>query len=171
MVKRNNKNQKAAAIQKAAASQVPADKSPPPDKSPPADLARRAPTKNDVEALRIRANARKVDGAYSVGRTFIRGATIFGCFFLLYLCVAALAGKETTALLMAIVDLKLEAVLPWLGTATATGAWAWERRLRRKTIKELGTYTAALEAHQDPDRSRSGLLLTGAPRKEDTDAL
>jgi hypothetical protein len=126
----------------------------------------------DMQRQEHRQKLARIDGWVKVAKSLISGATIFGCFFCLYLTANALAGKTTvvTGIAQAFVNLRMSEWFAY-GIASVTGVgWYAERRLRRKTIKGQGKHIKELEKRIDPGRSSSGLQEDGQPKPEDKDA-
>jgi hypothetical protein len=134
----------------------------------PADkrLAELQERNRQARALRL------IDGGYGLARTLFRTAGWVAVAAFAYLCIGAIAGKETKfeATAKAMLDLSVDRWAAY-GLAAICGAGYYnERRLRRKTIKDNGEYIRRLEEKIDPKRSKSGLSATGKPKKEDLDA-
>lgn len=100
-------------------------------------------------------------------QSFLGGAYIIGS------VLAPFAGQKTelSAVVSALVDLKADRYFFLVTALLAGGGWWQERRKRRKLIESWGPYVRSLEEKIDPNRSSSGLLISGEPRKEDADVL
>jgi hypothetical protein len=122
---------------------------------------------------RERRIIRIIDGTFSLLRTTVRGAVFLGGAYIIGSVLAPFAGQKTelSAVISALVDLKADRYFFLITALLASGGWWQERRKRRKLIESWGPYVRSLEEKIDPNRSSSGLLISGQPRKEDADAL
>ena len=131
----------------------------------------------ELEASQIEASyrvkIRLIEGAFSLLRTALRGAILLGGLYIAAIGAAPFAGRNTQviALVRALVEFRADRYILAITTALASGAWWQQRRKRTKLITDWGDYIKQLEAKVDPEGSSSGLLKTGRPKKEDTDAL
>jgi len=115
-----------------------------------------------------------VDDAESfvtTSRLIVVCVTIFLCvgsFAAWGIVVAAMGNKVDTN-----VDLGFNLPLAIAGTITTLWAilmtiWGYcERRLRKRNIKRMGTWNAKLEQQLDPNRSSSGITVTGDTNPSD----
>lgn len=140
-------------------------------------MAKRRRRKGEGSSERSRINAELEWAKYNkrwdiIGGIFnglIRWGGVTACLYFLYLIVDSLAGKTTTTdiALKAITDLKLDRGILYLLTGGTT-LWAiGERRLRKKTIKDMAAHTKKLEELIDPNRTSSNLTETGDTHPED----
>jgi len=118
------------------------------------------------EHAELQLKVRTQDKRYELGHTIVRALSLVACAYFLYLSVLALAGKETTVLVDALMKVGVGQWLPYVIAAITGTAWFRERRLRQTVIKQQGVYIEGLETKVLPDRESSGLLPTGEPRKE-----
>jgi len=114
-----------------------------------------------------------VDDVFGLLRTAVRGAYVVLGIWIIGTALAPFAGHKTelNSVLNWMVQLKADRYFFALAATIAGGSWWQERRKRTKLIEEWGSYVRTLEKKIDPNRSSSGLLTTGKPRKEDADAL
>jgi len=104
-------------------------------------------------------------------RTSVRAGAWAFVAYCAYLSVNAAAGKETTfrAVVDSVIRFGADKWVAWCVSAICGAGYLHERRLRRKTIKEHGSYIKKLEQKIDPKRSSSRLTETGSPSQEDDD--
>jgi hypothetical protein len=103
----------------------------------------------------------------TLGLSIIRcGFGALGCWFL-YKAIGTLAGQNTsvTAMVNAIVDMRLAEWAGWGVAGVSTVGYARERQLRKRTIRGTGEHVEVLEKRIDPRRSTSGLTRDGTPPK------
>lgn len=98
-----------------------------------------------------------------LGLSGIRAAAAVLCAYFAYKGLASLAGQSTsfTAIVQAIVDLKVSEYAAWAITAMTSFGFVRERRLRVSKVKELSSHITILETQIDPQRTSSGLTGTG----------
>ena len=112
---------------------------------------------------------KKWDTIGGIFNGLIRWGGVVACFYCLYLMIDALAGKTTATdiALNAITDLKLDERILYLLTSGTTFWAIRERKLRKKTIKDITAQKKELEEHIDPNRTSSNLTETGDTLPED----
>jgi hypothetical protein len=112
-----------------------------------------------------------VDKAYLVAVALIKYGCLALVVYFAYLAFAAAAGKDTkfSAIVLSTLKLSIDRYASYLLSLILYIAYRREKKLRLKTIKELGEYPKDLEKTVDPNRSGSGLDSYGNPRKEDLD--
>jgi hypothetical protein len=129
---------------------------------------RRSREQLEAELLLLR-NRRLSDGWASVANNFVKWGALAGIAYFLYLCVDAVAGRETTAKLVVAVisDFKLHIALPWFLTAVAVILGLLQRHLKNGTVDRLGRRIKELEERLDPGRTSSRLTSRGGTNPED----
>ncbi|MBE0567932.1 MAG: hypothetical protein IH621_18405 [Krumholzibacteria bacterium] len=82
---------------------------------------------------------------------------------------AVMAGHETTLnlVLRVLSDLKLTIGINIAATASFTGLWLRERKLRKDTVERLQSRIKKLELARDPQRTTSNLDARGDTNPED----
>ena len=112
---------------------------------------------------------KKWDTIGGIFNRLIRWGGVVACFYCSYLMIDALAGKTTATdiALNAITDLKLDERILYLLTSGTTFWAIRERKLRKKTIKDITAQKKELEEHIDPNRTSSNLTETGDTLPED----
>jgi|SRR5208282_2641212 len=127
----------------------------------------------DDEQLELRLRYQAKFRRYEIIATSVQLAFPWGalCFiaYMAYLSVSALAGQTTLAKLGLAVagNVNVNQAFAWLLSALFGGYGLNERRLRRKTVKRLGTENSELAKLIDPKRSSSHLTVKGTTRRED----
>ena len=117
----------------------------------------------------IRLLFRKIDAVVTVVKTLIQWAGLVACMFLVYKCVAALAGKETLASIgMSVLgNIKVSDGVLSVLTGGSIVYGLGERSLRRRNIKRLTARNIELEKRLDAGRTTSGLTSRGTTRPGD----
>ncbi len=99
----------------------------------------------------------------AIVRTLIRCATLVAIFYYLTQMVEALAGKITIAdfAINLWANLKLQYIVPYTFGGGGIVYGIYQRRLRKKRVKELSSYARTLERKIDPNRASSDILDDG----------
>ena len=102
-----------------------------------------------------------------LAKTLWPASFVAACYFL-YLSVDAIAGKTTTANVIAnvVADWGLDKIIPYLVGGSGVAYGVYERRLRTRTIKTLRDQAGRYEALAEPNRTGSGLLPGGDMPKD-----
>lgn len=119
--------------------------------------------------MRYSTAHKALDGFFSLARTTVRSAAWLGVAYFAFLSVQEIAGKTTTfsAVLRAAITVGADRWIAYVVAAICTGGYIHERRLRRRTARELGQHSTDLEELVDPKRSSSGLATTGEPKRKE----
>lgn len=129
---------------------------------------------DSITAKRIDQQTRLfvTDSRYKLLTKLVTGAVVLGVAYFVRDSVVAFAGRHTevNAFVKAVANLSFNEYVAWSISAVSGVAWFKERRLRKKTITELGTYAAELEKKLAPERKSSGLLASGQQKESDKDA-
>lgn len=126
----------------------------------------------EVRLARIRSQdkARIVDAVASGVKLAIKGGTLALLGMFARDSVRALAGEDTKVWVAALLQVpNLEISISWSLTVTTSVAWAFERRARKRHVKESSKHIRRFEQGVDPGRSSSRLTAVGETRKEDHD--
>ena len=136
--------------------------------------ARVALDKNDIKVIEIKERGRiaRADMAFKTVRSLGFAAMIVLVSYCVYLSVGTLAGKNTTfvGIVDAMMSMSIDRWLAWTLASVFGGGWYFQRKLHRKTIKQLGTEKSELEKRLHAKRESSGLLTDGQPSRKDRDA-
>jgi hypothetical protein len=132
-----------------------------------------AERKHVVEMTKLKYKQRLtiVDQVFRVVRQIVGGATICTCCYFIYRSVDSLAGKttEVNAVVRAVLKAGADRWVFLSISAICGIGWRTERKLRRRTIEEMGAHIKQLENKQLPERKSSGLLPDGTQKQEDKD--
>lgn len=116
-----------------------------------------------------RLEFKRIEERYRTFRTAIRCLLVAVAFYCLYEAVSVLAGRATSVLLKASLDLLAD--MKFAVTLTLAGAvaiWALvERALRYRKVTTLSKRVAELERGIDPNRSSSALDSRGRTNPND----
>src|SRR5258708_9658804 len=95
-----------------------------------------------VDMARIGASVRFWDRLFGLGRTAVRCTTIGCCFYFLFKTAEVFAGKETLfqAVVAASVRISADRRVAYLLAGITSRAWWRERRIRLKTVENLGKH-------------------------------
>jgi hypothetical protein len=119
--------------------------------------------KNEFELEKLKINA---DRFHKGMDTVAKMGTIGGWTCAIYLIMRSLESivlarpEAINALALVIEKLQINAILGWVGTATAAGAWYYERKGKKRTYKVNSELRKQLEGN-DPHGERSGLDHNG----------
>ena len=132
-----------------------------------------AERKHEIELTKLKYKNQFTfaDQVFRLLRQCVTGAIICICAYFFYLSVDSLAGKttEVNAVVRGVVKAGADRWI-FLSLAGICGmGWRTERKLRRRTIEEMGAHIKKLEDKQLPERRSSGLLPDGTQRQEDKD--
>jgi hypothetical protein len=119
--------------------------------------------------LEYRLAFKRIDAFVTVSKTLIQWAALVGCAFIIYKCVAVLAGKETLARLGVSIlgNIKVSDGILAVLTGGSLAYGIGQRALRRRNIERLTPRSIELEKRLDSNRTSSSLTRKGTTRPED----
>ncbi len=127
--------------------------------------------KNDKKNTEIdlRIFHKKADTIGGVLKTLFYCLTVVACFYLIYLSISHLAGKNTLAnIAIGILgDVKVVVGSSILMTGTGVGYGIYQKKSRNKDVKRLTQELIETKQKLDPKRTSSGLTEYGENKKED----
>lgn len=133
-------------------------------------MARRKSRSSDAARRQdaLRTGALIVHG-FAFLRYFLTCSTAIGIAWIVYMCVLALAGKETDANVALSVLGNVSIANGLLASAGASGAayGLYERHVRKTTVERMSGRIHELEKEIDPKRSTSRLTPRGDTHPED----
>lgn len=111
------------------------------------------------------------DRTISLARTCTKTAGVVLAFRYIMLTVQPFAGHETKvdAVVGAVLKLGADRWFAYAVCGIFGVAWWKERKLRGKTIENMGDHIKQLEQRLDPNRSSSGLTTKGRPKRRTGD--
>ncbi len=112
---------------------------------------------------KVRLISKTIDGAVTLGRTIVWGATIVFIAHYIHLVGVAFAGTTTEAnlALSIIANVQADRWVAYILAGGGVGYGLHQRRLRQRNINRLTQHTSQLEQRIYPGRTSSGLTPEG----------
>lgn len=122
-----------------------------------------------IARLRQAVQIKQIDSRHATFRTAAKAGAVAVVAICFLFAVRAIAGRTTlfSASVDAMFHMSADRWIAYIVASMSCGGYYYERRTRRKTIKEQAEYIEKLERKIDPKRSSSGLTITGVPPKEE----
>lgn len=129
--------------------------------------------KNNAELqaeVRLLRGSRRMEGWVVITRDLIRWGAVAFLGWIVYKCVAVMAGHTTIADIGVrfLGDVRISEALAWVFGAGGVSYGLGQRSLRRRNIRRLTPRTEALEKRLDPRRTSSQLTDTGETHPGDS---